>query len=419
MSVLPSAARWSNAWAALRGGAAPMLLGNHNRSNAGIRILFWGNQGNVNYRLASYLRRCNVECELVNLHKKMNARSNPSFVDPNFSLETSPWFRVCQGPFDAAFFQEIERNFDLVFASGHRGISAAESFAYTSVPVIVHTTGPMNIPATDQSDDDSHSKLSTLEKASLILTAHPETYARLEALGFEDKVRFQLPLLDMDDIASKANGALHVELRKKYRGYDRVFAWFSRNLTEPEDPTYKGTELFIEAAARYLIEHPRDKVRIVFGNHGPNAKQALDMLRSHGVLDHTDLVGHLDFPDLAAYLKLPNLVLFDNLAQGTISSGIFRDAMCLGTVLVRHIVVQDATLAYGKAPPVFDASDMASCLAAMEKAAEMSTRAMKMHQKKTREWARETLHWEGRINNYIELLREPVLRQRLTSANFN
>ena len=389
-----------------------------NNSNIKLRILFWGNQGNVSYRLASYLRQRNIGCDLISLYSRFGKRNDPANVDPNFSHENKPWFKLTDGPFDSDFFRQAERDYDLVFASGHKGIETVKRFDEKAVPIIIHTTGPQNIPSADKEERDKQEKLKGLHKASLILTAHLETYARARLLDLGDKVRFQLPLLDMHDVIHRTNEALHQELEARYSRYDKVFAWFSRNLTDPANPTYKGTEVFIEAAAEFFNENKGANVRIIFGNHGPNAEEALDMIQSHGLIEHVDLLDHLEFPDLAAYLKLPNLVLFDNLVQGTISSGIFRDAMCLGTLLVRRMWETDTSLAYGERAPVINASDVSSCYEAMNKTVAMSQAEMEEHQAYVLKWAKQSIHWEARVDKYIDVLREVIMRHKLLTSKY-
>lgn len=383
-----------------------------------LRFCFFGNQGNASFRTAKYLRKIGIDCHVYIIKKnRMPARSSPEMVDADFLRSSFDWVNLVDSDVSSDFFRDIEQKFDLVVVSGALAIQLGRKFDAEAVPIAAHATGPMNVPAPEAGDQKRLTAIETLENASIILTAHPETYGRLSRLGLCDKVRFHLPLLDVDDIQARVNSDLYESLRDIYGGYDHVFCWFSRNVTDPSDPCYKGTEIFVQSAAEFLRRNPRKNIRFVFGNHGPQAAEAHDLIRRLGLEPHTDEVSHLDYPDLLAYLALANVSLFDNLAQGTVSAGIFRDAMSMGTVLVRRMVAKDAALAYGEMCPVINAGDVESCVDAMDMIAAMSPADMAERRVVIREWARAHLHWEHRVQSYADMLREPVLRRRLAQLD--
>lgn len=382
--------------------------------NQSLRICLFGNQANMNYRLGTYLRQSGLVCELYRVQTfEKHARNDPAQVDAGFSPDRDTWFHALPEEPGGAFFRDIERSFDVVFISGISALRFGRFFDPAAITIICHTTGPMNVPSVADTQAGKATALPTLQSASLILTAHPETFRKVGALGLADKVRFQLPLLDVDSVHRQMNHALYKSLRARFERYEKIFGWLSRNITDPADDCYKGTELFLEAGTAFVERHPDASVRFVFGNHGPQAQEAAAQLSASPLAAQTDTAPHLDYPDLLAYMAQPNFVLFDNLAQGTISSGIFRDAMSLGTILVRKMVDDDVRLAYGSPSPVIGAHDGATTLAAMHDLLHMSAGEMGQRQQTIRAWGRDVLHWEARIGGFIDMLREPVLRRRL------
>jgi glycosyltransferase involved in cell wall biosynthesis len=377
-----------------------------------VRISFLGNQGNWSFRQAGCLRAAGYDCTLFFFRDKNTRRGDPALMDPSLRESYPDWLVTVDNARDDAVYRRIERDFDIVIVSGNVALRHAFRLDPKRIAIAAHATGPNNVGSKETPDGSQMSKIETLRNADVILTAHPVTTRILHDLGLYDRVRFQLPLEDVIGVTESVDRSALDELSRHYGQYDRLLCWFSRNIMNPADPAYKAPEVFLRASAAYLKSHLDANIRIVFGNHGPDADEARALIASLGLESCTNIIDHQSFPRLLAYLSLPNAVVFDNLAQGTVSSGMFRDAMAMGAVLVRHISTEDIDLAYGPGCPVVDAYDEATATEAIGRLADLDASDFERLQQEARDWAIRHLHWESRVGSFVSLLRETIMRRR-------
>jgi hypothetical protein len=106
------------------------------------------------------------------------------------------------------------------------------------------------------------------------------------------------------------------------------------------------------------------------------------------------------------------MVLFDNLGLKSTTSGIFRDAIAVGTVVVRHVDHEEIALAYGPDCPVINAKKISECIDVMNRLYSLSNSEFKEIQKNSKEWASRYLNWTATIEKFENMLQDILLVRR-------
>jgi len=378
-----------------------------------MKICFFGNQGNKNYRQCLCFRNRGYDARLILFEAREGKRSDPQKVDPSLTHGYPEWIVAVQSKPDPAFFRWVEEEFDIIVVAGNRAAHYASNIDPEKVPIILAPTGPGNIGAQNTPADKAQNKFTTLHNAEAVLTAQPFIARKLQELGMIGKTRFQSPIFDVAMIENAVDRAFLNKLQKTYEPYRIVFSWFSRNLMNPKTMSYKAPERFIQAARKFVDSRPDSSVRIVYGCHGPDAEEARSLIERLKLHPWTDIVGHQDYGRLLAYLSLPNMVLFDNLAMRSLTSGISRDALSVGSVVVRHINPEEIAIAYGPDCPIIDASDIDQCCSAMNRLYDMSQERFEDLQVSNKKWAVRYLNWPAHIDRYAQLMQNILLVRKL------
>ena len=122
-----------------------------------------------------------------------------------------------------------------------------------------------------------------------------------------------------------------------------------------------------------------------------------------------DYVEHLSLPRLHAYLSIKNGIVFDefSLDNQTGLGGLARECLCLGGILVNKSDINNDSFkrSYGENCPAFYAFDEETIYRQILRIVNMNDNHRTEIRKKAKEWAYKHLHWENRIDDYIDVLK--------------
>jgi hypothetical protein len=228
----------------------------------------------------------------------------------------------------------------------------------------------------------------SVRKAKRILIHYDPEIASLEKISQLDKARLFGVAESATDVRNMVDGALFSQLQKQYASYDKVFMWLSRSIYKNErGAEYKGTDKFVRGAAG-VIRTGAPNVRIIIGEHGFDIEGIKALVLELGIEEHVDYVPHLPMRQLAAYLSLPNGIIFDELTDKmSTSSGLLREALCLGSVVVKSFSKEMTEAAYGKAPPALYAYTQEDVERVLSMLLSMSSDEFSALKARSHEWA--------------------------------
>ena len=94
-----------------------------------MRVLFYGNCGNMNLRMASWMREFGIDCTLYIPEKTLNLRSDPRWFSQDFFDHYPDWIKVIERKYINAIVPEKEvrvaqSEYDIIFTTGLHIISA-------------------------------------------------------------------------------------------------------------------------------------------------------------------------------------------------------------------------------------------------------------------------------------------------------
>lgn len=387
-----------------------------------MRVCFWGNQDNAGYRLCKWLRAKGINAHLY-MMRSDNVRSRPEAIDQELEADGYPeWIRQYDNSIknilmpDAAVIGDIERRFDVLVVSGATGMMCAHRF---NMPMICFSTGPSNQGVVRMWDHLSPGHRlrwgvarRLIRKAvrrcyKILVHYDPEMYSlsRLDQMG--KQVIFGFPE-DVTGNKQRVDAALLQELNDKYAKYDRVFLWLGRiSFVDKTSSEYKGTDKFLEAAERVVRQGAN--VRIVVGEHGHDGKLFRRMVEEKGLSEHFEWVPHMPFWQLLTYLSINNAVVFDELTQlNCVSSGMFRECLSVGGILVRSYSPILTKKGHGPDCPVLHAITADEVHARMQEVLSWSDTQFRQRREQVDLWAMQYLHWESQIGRLGDLLEETV-----------
>lgn len=391
-----------------------------------LKVCFWGNQDNGGYRFCKWMRELGVEADLYMMVRD-NARSYPESVDKALEGGYPEWikrydnsrYRTLVVP--RSLVRQINQSYDVIVASGLTGMINAFQF---DIPLICMSTGPTNLGVV-RMEAFSKGRISlrweiarflcrkSVRKADRVVTHYdPEIYS-LSKIGQSGK---QVMFGWAEDVVGNRNRVdqqLLSELNSKYSKYEKVFLWLSRvNFLDKEGSEYKGAEKFLSAVER-IIKDDKRNIRVVLGRHGYDWESFVQMVNDRGLTDYFDYVDHLPFWQLLTYLSIDNAIVFDELTDLTAtSSGMFREAMSVGAVLVKSINELLTSLGHGPGCPALPATSEDEVYQRLQEAMAWSPAEWEARKKDTLDWAMKYVHWEPQLRKLILLFREVVYSRR-------
>jgi hypothetical protein len=376
-----------------------------------MRIALVGNHDNNNYRVCKWMRALGIDAELY--HFEINAiasgkRSRPELVDPELANGYPEWLHVIPGRPNIIRNQqkqldEIRKKTDLVLTSG--GV-AVRVIHFLGVENIFHyaigaeiNTSPWK-PIEEQ--EKLHAKLAqwryrkNLDLIKGIFADYKPMIQQLEKHGLRDKLILWSTPEDVEGNRAKLNKALRAELMEKYGSFKRLFLWLSRLNMDPTTVDYKGPEMFAEAVSALKSSRGLDGIKLIVGQHGSHVEGFKALADKLDIAEHIDWVDHLDFRDLHAYLSLDNAVVFDELAPLMDElSGMAREAISVGGVVVKALDFEHISQYYGPSCPSIHANNAALCYEAMVRL--LDDREFLSVRDATDRWSREYLHYPRAI----------------------
>lgn len=380
-----------------------------------MRILFYGNQGNQPFRIARWLRQKGLDVKLYLPKNLPHSRSLPEWENPELRNNYPNWIKTYHHSWFNDFFpprciRKEAKKYDILFTTGvHHIVSALK----IDLPIVFNPRGGdiTQLPFFS----DLRSELMSffyrrrISLVSLILTVQEDCIWAARLLGISDKVKFFPVLVDSDQIRLDIDNELLEELEKKYEKYDYVFLNLSRKNLNPSKPDYKGNEKFLKAFKKLTNKNDNVSIKLILGMHGTNVSDFEDTVAALDLDRYCDYVEHLPLPKLHAYLSLSNGIVFDQFGYILKSfGGIGQETLSLGNVLVCSTDTSDNLFKknYGDNCPLLYAFTVDEIFNQMEKIINLDKTKLDDIRKRSEEWAYKYLHWENRIEELIDILKE-------------
>ncbi|MFZ5996226.1 MAG: hypothetical protein ACOYW7_01865 [Nitrospirota bacterium] len=390
-----------------------------------LNICVFGNQDNGGYRFCKWLREKGHNAHLYMMKRWESERSLPEKVDRYLEADGYPeWIHEYDNSLvnmivhDRTRIAEIESNYDIVIAIGAMAMTCAHHIS--KIPLISLSTGPSNQGVIKMWD---HLGLKyrvfwtvvrffvrkSVKKCSKVLVHYdPEIYS-LSKLGQLGKAIFYGMPEDVSGNADRVDSTHLAELERRYSRYNKVFLWLGRiDYKNSYSPMYKGTDKFIRAAARVISEGAN--IKVVMGAHGQDWELAKQMVYDSGIDKNVEWVQHMPYAELLVYLSISNAIVFDELSGlYCVSSGMFREAISVGAILVRSYSSILTRRGYEAADcPVLHAESEEEVYSRMKEILEWSTETMQAEQQKVKTWARKYLDVQRQLDRLISIMEEVI-----------
>jgi hypothetical protein len=401
----------------------------------GVRVAFIGNQGNNAYRMCKWGRSMGVNAHLYHCPKKYNkVRSMPELIDPELASGYPNWVTVLDGGGRPDVFKHypsivdhIHRRFRAIVTSGEWGVQELHHF---EGPALFHLSlgGDIgDIPWRDwKSIGNSRAQerhrlyQESIRRYKAIFTANRESVAKLEGIGLKGQAKIWAHPEDVVHNKSRTDSALLSELSEKYNGVGRVFIWLSRLIMNPDHYGNKATDVFVKALTRFISQKPDYSVRVIMGDHGPNRKEIKELIEQQKVGHLIDWVKHQPYTHLLAFLSLPQAVIFDELSpQTNWISGMARDTLSVGGVIVRSIDQEYTEFLFGPGCPILHADSVDLCAERMRQLTDDSF--FQKQKAAASRWAMEYLHYPRNVKRFYDRIARdlPVKSHPLLVRAFN
>lgn len=390
-----------------------------------MKICIFGNQDNSGYRIAIWLRESGHHVALYLMRNWESARSRPEAIDRDLERAGYPdWIRQYDNtPLNTLFrlapeIDEIEADFEIVVVIGSMAMMQARHFR--KIPFVNLSTGPSNQGVIRMWDHISlkHRAFWTtvrffvrrsVRKCDRIFVHYdPEIYslAKLGQLG--KSVIYGMPE-DISGNADRVDQSLLNELNEKYCQFDRVFLWLGRiAYSDPKNPMYKGADKFIEAADAIIRDGAN--VRLVIGKHGEDYERLRQLIEAKGLSSRVEWVDHMPYWRLLTYLSIANAVVVDELTSlHCVSSGMFRETLSVGGVLIRSISQVMTRAGHGGGDcPVLHAETVEEAAAKMWETLRWSEADNAAWRARVRVWSSRYLAKQNQIDRLVEQLAQIV-----------
>jgi hypothetical protein len=405
----------------------------YTRNGRPLRVLFLGNDDNLNYRMTKWSREFGVDADLWIIQPPDPFRGDIRLLEPDLDSQYSTWVkevpmgdgrRIAIWPGEIG--REIERTYDFVSVTGPTSLMASLQFRCPRGLVATGAEiGDLPFPfkpgyATSMGQRPVSYNLSVailvraaLRRVDFILDsyeAHTENFRRL---GLLEKRVFRGVACDCRGERARVRMELRTELLARYGAARRVFMWFSRlNFTDPSSLIYKGVERYLQALESMLPELRAGTLRLVMGRHGNEVGEFMRLVEASPVKPYIDWVGHLGAPELVTYLSLPNGVMFAEFGENLRElSGIGRDAVSMGTVTVSSAEPSILRRQYGEPAPLMRAVTVDEIRARMRELIEMENDRFAGLQAQMREFGETAVDYHVLIPQFYGLVQRSVERQ--------
>jgi hypothetical protein len=396
-----------------------------------LRVLFLGNDDNMNYQMARWSREFGVAADLWIIQPVDPYRGDIRLIDPD--LTQTPSF-VQNVPFDdarkialfpGATGRRIGENYDFVSVCG---TASLVSSLRLPVPRGLICTGAElgDVPfpfKPDYARSQGHRRLhynltlaalarAALKRLAFIVDSFEEHTLPMKRLGLLGKRKF----IGFPADSHAARGRIRPELRKellaRYGSARRVFMWFSRlNFSDPNSLIYKGAERYLKALECVLPEIERGEIRLVMGRHGNEVDEFVALVDKSPLKEHIDWVPHLGTHELSTYLSLPNAVLFAECSEHLRElSGIGRDSAAMGTVTVSSAIPEIVERQYGRKAPMLRAVQTHEVAARMRELADMSDESFGELQRAMSEFGEQAVDYKAFIPEYYGFIQTAIAK---------
>lgn len=392
-----------------------------------MKITFIGNQGNNSYRLCKWLREAGVDVRLYIMEEE-GKRSGPELIDRELEVNGYPsWICLFNNKHPLWFIvnrkmaNSIKKSSDIIVTAGFNGLLSINLF--NDIPIVHWSHGsevtdwPLllyKLKAGVRSRIASFFARNALSKASLIITQFLPTMRTLEKLRLDHKMKIWGFPEDVRKNQLRRDETLLKELDNKYHKYEKVFLWLSRiNYIDRKSSNYKGPERFLEAFRKIVIDNQYN-VKAIIGDHGLDIVEFKKLISKEGLETFVEYVPHLPYWKLLTYLSIKNAVIFDEIdkVKGEMS-GLARDALSVGAIVVKAIDEQLIELCFGPECPIINADDIHSCYAAMKQILGYNEDQFVKLKNKSWEWANEYLHYEENVLKFVNIMRGLYYRTSL------
>lgn len=394
-----------------------------------MNICIFGNQDNSGYRFAKWLREDGHNVELYMMRYWESPRSLPETIDRQLEKEGYPaWIRRYDNTIVHAAFvasseiARIEANFDIVVVIGTMGMMHAHHFK--NIPIVSISTGPANQGVIKMWDHISLKhrlfwttvrffvRKSVRQCQKIFVHYDPEIYS-LAKLRQQGKILLYGMPEDLDGNVERVDQALLAEMNRNYAHFDKVFLWLGRiAFSDKINPMYKGTDKFIEAA--HEVVQGGANIRLVIGRHGEDYEKLREMIEDRRLAPHVEWVDHMPYWKLLTYLSLANSAVVDELTElHCVSSGMFRETLSVGGVLIRSFSPVLTRAGHGSDDcPVLHAETASEVCARMKEVLAWSANEDTAWRSRVRDWSARFLSRRNQIGRLVNHLEEIVYVHR-------
>jgi hypothetical protein len=397
-----------------------------------LKVLFLGNDDNLNFRLAKWSRELGVEADLWIIQDPDPLRGDIRLLLEDDETAAPPWVRnvpfgdgrrVALRP--GALGRKIDAAYDFVGVAGPASLMAslrlrrprglwAIGAEIGDLPFPFHPGYALSQGRRPLRYNASVALLvrAALRRLEFVVDSYQAHDDRYRRLGLEAKRIFMGFPADALGERRLVRPGLRAELMARYGGARRLFLWFSRlNFRDQSSLIYKGPELYLEALESVLAELQSGAVRLVIGRHGNEVDVFVRRVEASPVAPYVDWVGHLGTADLLTYLSLPNAVLFAEFgATQRELSGIGRDAASMGTICVSSADTDSIRRQYGTPAPLLRATNSAEIARTMRELLEMSDGRFRAQQAAMRRFGEHALDFRSVLPRYYARVQDCVAR---------
>jgi len=411
-----------------------------------MRVLFYGNSGNIGFRITQWLREVGIDAHLFISVGETNSRSLPEWENPELENNYPAWISVYKPPrFSPSillftsikefarglfFFRKLHRltrfkptskvlkqskNFDIVLTTGTNVIEAMHfSKPVIYIPVGKDITQVPFLSGSFREELFSYLYRQRIKNISSIINSQKDIIWAARLLQVGNRIT-RLPglFVDVYKTEKNINHDFFKEIKNKYKDYDFVFINTTRKNLVPDKVNYKGNDKLLKAYKKFVDTNKSKKVLMLSGIHGHNAERFKEMVKDLKLEQHIEYLEHLSLPFLHAYFSLPNAIVFDQFTYNKDNlNGTQRESLALGRITVSSTDPSTDSFreAYGEDCPMIHASTMEEIYQVMEKVISFSPDDLKRKEKEIRQWTIKNLHWENRIQEIIRLMKDTVNR---------
>jgi len=394
-----------------------------------MNICVFGNQDNGGYRLCKWLREAGYNAHLYMMKRWESERSLPEKIDRHLEVDGYPdWIHWYDNSLrnmvipNKERIAEIENGYDVVITTGSMAMTCAHHI--NKIPLISWSTGPSNQGVLKMWDHLGFKYRvfwtlvrffvrKSVKKAYKILVHYdPEIYS-LFKLGQVGKAVFYGMPEDVQGNAGRVDRTRIAELERRYSNYDKIFLWLGRiDYKNSRSAMYKGTDKFIRAAARVLSEGAN--VKIIIGAHGQDWKSVKQMIDDLGIGKHVEWVQHMPYAELLGYISIKNAIVFDELTElHCVSSGMFREALSVGAILVRSYSNTLTGLGYGATNcPVLHAESEEEVYCRMKEVIAWDAEETNTERQKIMAWSNKYLDVQHQMKRLVDIMEEAIYLHR-------